>query len=204
MLGITHGMLVMGTRGLWGERLTDAELEELYARDIEVNQLERSVRRGVTIFLAGRESSPSLAAGLRLMSIVKDVERLGDYAKNFGELARLGDVPLAPSPERDALQEVAERVMALSDACPSIVDDEDVTAAQRSYEEGRSQCKACDELIVAVANSDATPLDAVRLAVGARHYKRVMAHLMNVLTGLLMPVHKLDFFDEEALPIAAE
>ena len=30
-----------------------------------------------------------------------------------------------------------------------------------------------------------------------RHYKRVAAHLLNVLSGIVMPLHKLDYYDEE-------
>ena len=37
------------------------------------------------------------------------------------------------------------------------------------------------------------------MVLGARHYKRILAHLMNVLSGVVMPLHKLDFFDEKHL-----
>jgi hypothetical protein len=30
-----------------------------------------------------------------------------------------------------------------------------------------------------------------------RHYKRSAGHATNVLTGLTMPIHALDYFDEE-------
>ena len=51
--------------------------------------------------------------------------------------------------------------------------------------------------VVAVAMS--TELDCntgVCLALLGRHYKRIAGHATNILTGLIMPVHKLDYLDE--------
>ncbi len=31
----------------------------------------------------------------------------------------------------------------------------------------------------------------------ARHFKRMTAHLMNVLTAVVMPVDRLDYWDED-------
>jgi phosphate uptake regulator len=203
MLEMTHSMLLDGTRGLWGDGLSSDDRASIYERDIRVNQFERSIRERVTFFLAGGDSSPNLSAALRLMSIVKDVERIGDYAKNLAELVALDGDPIGSTDEREALMAIAQRVEALSAATLPALVEEDGDEAQRLYEEGRAICRACDDLIVAVARSEATACDAVRLAVGARHYKRVAGHLMNVLSGLLMPLHKLDFFDEEHLAATA-
>ncbi len=39
--------------------------------------------------------------------------------------------------------------------------------------------------------------DAVARALLYRYLKRINAHSMNVLTSLVMPLHRLDFYDEK-------
>jgi hypothetical protein len=34
---------------------------------------------------------------------------------------------------------------------------------------------------------------------GARFYKRIAAHVLNVLSSVVMPLHKLDYYDEKRL-----
>jgi len=60
--------------------------KELYERDIEINQAERSIRKQIVehlTFQPGQGVNQSLV----LMSIVKDAERIGDYCKNIVEVA---------------------------------------------------------------------------------------------------------------------
>ena len=37
----------------------------------------------------------------------------------------------------------------------------------------------------------------------ARFYKRIAAHVLNVLSSVVMPLHKLDYYDEKRLAEAA-
>ena len=37
-----------------------------------------------------------------------------------------------------------------------------------------------------------------------RFYKRLGAHLLNILTSVVMPLHKLDFYDERVASLAKE
>ena len=58
---------------------------DLYARDIRVNKTERRIRRQIVEHLAIRPGG-DVPACLVLMSLVKDVERIGDYCKNLYEV----------------------------------------------------------------------------------------------------------------------
>ena len=65
----------------------DARIEiDIYAKDQLINAYEREVRRKVLTHLA-LTSSQSIAAGLALVSIVVDIERIGDLTKNIVDLA---------------------------------------------------------------------------------------------------------------------
>ena len=61
---------------------------DIYAMDKKINEFERDVRRKVMTHLAisGREN---LGSGLILVSVVIDIERIGDYTKNIYDLAFL-------------------------------------------------------------------------------------------------------------------
>ena len=59
---------------------------DIYAMDKKINEFERDVRRKVMTHLAvsGRND---LGSGLILVSVVIDIERIGDYTKNIYDLA---------------------------------------------------------------------------------------------------------------------
>ena len=64
----------------------------VYNLDIEVNKLERSIRKRVITHLS--LSGSEVEYCLLLMSIVKDAERIGDYIKNISEVSDLGGSPV--------------------------------------------------------------------------------------------------------------
>ena len=59
---------------------------DIYAMDRKINRFERDVRRKVMTHLAvgGKDD---LGSGLILVSVVIDIERIGDYTKNIYDLA---------------------------------------------------------------------------------------------------------------------
>ena len=59
---------------------------DIYAMDKKINQFERDVRRKVTTHLAV-SGNEDLGSGLILVSVVIDIERIGDYTKNIYDLA---------------------------------------------------------------------------------------------------------------------
>ena len=38
------------------------------------------------------------------------------------------------------------------------------------------------------------------LVLGARFYKRIGGHVLNVLSSVVMPLHKVDYYDEDDIP----
>jgi phosphate uptake regulator len=71
---------------LTGRRRRGDVNDELRATDQKVNRLEREIRRELVVHASvfGAIDTPAV---LVYMSIVKDVERVGDYAKNLVDLA---------------------------------------------------------------------------------------------------------------------
>jgi len=85
MLEGDHEMFLAASSSL--REHDDARIElNIYAKDQMINAYEREVRRKVMTHLAV-QSSRNIAAGLALVSIVIDIERIGDLTKNIVDLA---------------------------------------------------------------------------------------------------------------------
>jgi phosphate uptake regulator len=198
MLRVAQQMLHEASEVYWGRHQTPEQRTGLYALDIEVNKLERAIRKRIAAHLSGR-AQQDVPYGLLMMSLVKDVERLGDYAKNLSEVA----VFCATRPKDDELtgelQEIASSTQALAQECVEVFEASDRERAQVLTVEGRSVAKRCDELVLQVATSQYAASEAVYVTLGARFYKRIEGHLLNVLSSVIMPLHKLDYYDEDVL-----
>ena len=81
---------------------------ELRATDHRVNEAEREIRRELVVH-AGVHGGIDTPAILVYMSIVKDVERIGDYAKNLFDIAADG-VAIVEGPHAAELQRLRDEV----------------------------------------------------------------------------------------------
>ena len=61
---------------------------------------------------------------------------------------------------------------------------------------GRMAGKRCDNLLVELAKSDFNAAETTSMVLLPRFYKRLGGHLLNVLSSVIMPLHKVDFYDE--------
>jgi phosphate transport system protein len=171
----------------------------IYKQDVKVNKLERSIRKQVIAHLSLAGNSASLPYCLLLMSLVKDVERIGDYAKNLAEVPDYHPGPLPDDELVEELREIRKGVEAAFEASAEVFEASDHERAVALIREGRDLAHRCDTLVERVAHSgyDAGATTAVIL--GTRYYKRIGAHVLNVLSSVVMPLHKLDYYDEDEL-----
>ena len=65
--------------------------------------------------------------------------------------------------------------------------------------QGRDITHRCDVLLSRVARSDYDAATTTAVVLGTRFYKRISAHLLNILSSVVMPLHKLDYYDEKLL-----
>jgi phosphate transport system protein len=170
----------------------NTELREL---DHKVNTLEREIRRALVVHATVRQQldTPGL---LVYMSIVKDVERVGDYAKNLLDLARDG-ARFGDLEDAAHWRDLAASVEAHIEQVGAAFLAHDDSHARRLIGPSTTFLQDFDRRVSAlVTGADARP-QAVARALAYRYIKRVVAHLLNVLSAVVMPVHKLDYFDED-------
>jgi phosphate uptake regulator len=172
----------------------------IYKQDIQLNKLQRRVRKQVITHLTLSTGQGHAAYGLLLMSLVKDVERIGDYCKNLVEIYDEGGGPL-PGDENEAeLREIRAIVEESLQAADRVFTQNDTPTALDLMRQGRDVNRRCDALVTRIAQSDYDAATTTTLILGTRYYKRIQSHLLNVLSGVVMPLHKVDYYDEEALP----
>jgi len=198
MLELTQEMILEASDVYWGRDMTPQQRTALYKKDVKVNKLERRVRKQIIAHLTGPQVH-AVPYALLIMSLVKDAERLGDYAKNLLEVRDLIDKEFPNDARVSELREVRSSVETLVREAADVFKRGDVERATELTVEGRSVSKRCDDLIRKVAAGNYRGDIAVALTLGARFYKRIQGHLLNLLSGVIMPLHKLDYFDEESL-----
>jgi phosphate uptake regulator len=182
----TSTLLAGGDAAEVGPKLRDT--------DAQVNELEREIRRELVVH-ASVHGAGDIAAVLVYMSIVKDVERIGDYAKNIYDLAA-GGVDFGAVSDRPTMLEYRDRTAEMITEAGVIFAEDDQERAHALLNEADTMLDAFDELVNALVVSDGIARDAVPRALFYRHLKRIVAHLMNLLSAVVVPVVRLDYLDE--------
>ena len=200
MLQITLEMTTRAGDIFFENKNTPEERTRIYEQDVRVNQLERSIRKRVVAHLSVPGNTQDVPYSLLLMSLVKDVERIGDYAKNLAELV---DIRSGPLPDDELVSELKEIRRGVGDAFQSTLDifaTSDSERAMQYIRQGRDLAHRCDSLIqrVAAANHDAATTAVLVLC--SRYYKRIGGHALNILSSVVMPLHKIDYYDEDEIP----
>ncbi|HSM02328.1 MAG TPA: PhoU domain-containing protein [Acidimicrobiia bacterium] len=169
---------------------------EVRTTDIRVNKAERAVRRELVVHVSVRGAKADLPMVLATMSIVKDVERIGDYAKNVWDLTAEG-IDFSSAPDRDDLVAWRSRTSSAIGDVARVFQDRDTAAAHEMIKAFDEILDECDERITSQLTSPESPREAVPRALLFRYLKRIYAHLMNVLSSLVMPLDRLDYYDED-------
>ncbi|MEE8348694.1 MAG: PhoU domain-containing protein [Acidobacteriota bacterium] len=199
MLQLAHEMILTAGAVFFGQKISPEDRDNLYQQDIRVNQSERSIRKQVVAHLSVQGHRLDIPFCLLLMGLVKDVERMGDYAKNILELADFSPDQFPDDEAVKELQSIRHGVEDLFKTALVILSSSESDQALSLIREGRKIAQRSDELIESVARSDYDASTTTALVLGTRYYKRVGGHLLNVVSSVVMPLHKVDYFDEDEI-----
>ena len=199
MLALTSDMTRVAGGIYFAGAASGEERDRIYKEDVEVNKLERTIRKQVVAHLSIRRNTSDLPYCLFLVSLVKDVERIGDYAKNLTEVMDFRPGPLPDDEIIGELQGIRRRVEERFRATPEVVGGSNRERASALIQDGRTVAKECEKLIARIAGSDYDARTAAATVLGTRYYKRIGGHLLNVLSSVVMPLHKVDYFDEDEI-----
>lgn len=197
MIDLVESTFEAATGALLGKtEIADAK-EMIYKTDIKVNKTERNIRKDLVKHLAVNPRGDAPAC-LILMSVSKDAERAGDYCKNLLEVAGMLREPMANLKYADDVREMIGQVRAAFGKTRQAFAEDDQTLGHEVIVEETQIAKRSDALVEKVAGDDSlTVNEAVCLALTFRFLKRVNAHLGNIASSVVMPLHKIDYFDEK-------
>ena len=169
---------------------------DIHNADKSVNRSERDVRKKVMTHLVV-SGGTNLASGLSLVSVVVDIERIGDYTKNIYDLAVHHPLRLQGGPVEEKLQKIEASVTADFKGMIEVFKDRDEDKARvimNNYKEGLSD--ACEEIsnsILSGAVSGLDSSDASALSLYARFLKRIASHSRNIVTSVVNPFHRIGY-----------
>jgi phosphate uptake regulator len=168
---------------------------DIGALDKKLNAFERDVRRKVMTHLSLTRST-DISSGLILVSIVIDLERIGDYAKNIYQIAQAHPSRLNAGPIEDQVKEI-ETVAADHFKRSMIAFKEgDVEAARElmsSYKADISSVCADLERQLVAGEVDLPAAEAVAVALYLRFIKRISSHARNLVSAIVNPFPRIGY-----------
>ncbi len=182
------------TDALFGGGKSKETKREVRSTDREINVAQQDVRRDLMVHASVQETV-DLPLVLAYMSTVKDAERIGDYSKNVYDLVRYG-ADFEHAEDRDELAAYRDRVSHLIGEAAEAFAAKDTERAQQLINKADGFLDDYDARVKAMVQWEGTASDAVSRALYFRFLKRITAHVMNFLTSLVMPVDRLDYYDE--------
>lgn len=196
MLGIDKEMFDASVKSLREQETSEVNID-IYKRDHEINRLEQQVRKKVLTHLAV-SGQAELTPGLTLVSIISDIERVGDYTKNIYELAKEHPKQLHGGDWDEAMTRMEQKVSDSFEALIQALRESNTDKAQRIINDMTEVKKTCDESIseLLTKKQKFETQEAVALALYLRYLKRVAAHIQNVTSTIVNPFHLIKYRDE--------
>ncbi len=174
----------------------EKEKEDIYKKDRELNELQVGVRRKVLEHLA-LNPAQDITPALTLITIVKDIERIGDYSKNVIELAHRYPDPLKGGyiEEIKAMERKVQENF--QKAIKSFIDG-DRDKGREVMESHAVIARECEEMIDKIMEDETLSAKlAVIYVLLIRYLKRVSAHVKNVASSVVNPFPRVDYKPEE-------
>ena len=173
------------------------EAQEIYNIDQKINHFEISIRRKVLEHISISAEQDTTAA-LVLTTISVDIERIGDYAKNFMELWELYGKSLTDIPMFDRLEQICNNILKMFENTISSFKNADSETALKVMELHVINSKNCEEIIAALVRTPTSTKSfdsnqEVLVALAARYFKRTSAHLKNIASSTINPFDRIGY-----------
>ena len=194
MLDLTHKMFLQAKQVLRETEHTNLDFD-IHNEDNEVNKYQREVRKDVFNHLVLTEGE-QLSSGLVLVSIVIDIERIGDYTKNIIDLAQNHPRRLHGGNFEDDLVRIEQAVLENFRRTIDVFKNSDEEAAIQLLKEFKWISKLSDDCLYSLVKEtdpSITSGSAVTLSLYFRSLKRINSHLRNVTTSVVNPFHRIGY-----------
>ena len=195
MLEIDREMFNESIKSLRTSDTTDIPID-IYAMDKKINQFERDVRRKVMTHLAvsGKED---LGSGLILVSVVIDIERIGDYTKNIYDLAVQHPNKLHAGKFEEILLNIENSTKDFLNKAIDTFKEQNIEMARQLMIDYKTDIssKSNDVVnsILSGENEEFSSNTAGALCLYARYLKRIAAHSRNLVSSIVNPFERIGY-----------
>ena len=173
-----------------GKLLEEGGDVDIGQSDEDINVGERMVRRMVFQHIMVNPQQ-DLPAGLSLISIVHDVERIGDYAKSLLELNQWLNLCAAEGRYATMCRDIHGQIMPFFGLTLRALRDSDPDAAREVMKKHLDVKKRTDEVVKVAMEDEDAGRDAVLFTLTSRYLRRVSGHLSNVSSSVVNPLDQL-------------
>ena len=180
---------------LLGDTNLETVREDLYNTDKAINELHREVRREMIIHSAVNSRNLDIPLLLSYMTMSKDIERIGDYCKNLFEIAETGN-SFAKGDDLDTYMELKNDIGKLIVYLQACLNLDDESKVQDLITLGSSLNNDLDEKITALLEDKEKIQYPVATTLFYRYLKRIVSHIVNAATAIIMPTDQIDYLDE--------
>jgi phosphate transport system protein len=195
MLEMAEDMFELVLKAMVEEAHADC-VDRISRMDQMLNVQQQGIRKKVFEHLAVSRGS-DLLMGLVLTSVVIDLERIGDYTKNIGEMVCLLPAKMDFGPYAERYESVVSRTRALFEKTRTAFESSDPEAARNHAEFYHGIKNDIDGMLREVVRTD-EPQETVEkwvlgMAFLLRYLKRAAAHLKNICTAVSNPFPAIGF-----------
>jgi len=168
------------------------ERENIYAIDKKLNALEIDVRKKILVHLSINPSQ-DITPSLILVTIVVDIERLGDYSKNLIEVSHKYPKPLKGK-YIEKIKDLEEKVQIYFKKTIEIYKEQKGESGKEVMEKLSELVDECQDLLEElIEDNSLSSKEGIIYSLLVRHLKRVSSHVRNVCSGIVNPFYHLGY-----------
>lgn len=168
------------------------EKENIYAIDKKLNALEIDVRKKILEHLSINPSQ-NITPSLVLVTIVVDIERLGDYSKNLIEVSHKYPKPLKGK-YIEKIKDLEKRVQIYFKKTIEIYKEQTKESGKEITEKLSELVVECQDLLEELIEDDSlNSKEGIIYSLLVRHLKRVSSHVRNVCSSIVNPFYRLGY-----------
>lgn len=178
------------------EEVSPDVLVNVKKMDEKLNHEHCSVRKKIYEHLSISRGD-DLFRSLVLLSVIDDVERIGDYSKNIGDIIEMVPGKLDFGKYESDFEQIKTETIELFDLTRQAFADSDETIAARvarNYGEISKTCKGIlREVMAQATKEEKVPSFYMYLVLMLRYLRRVGAHLSNISSTVINPFHRIGY-----------
>jgi len=192
MLVIARNMYNIAMSVLLNKEKSQADLYEM---DRGLNAIQMDVRRKILEHLSINPAM-DITASLILITIVIDIERLGDYSKNVLDLSNKIGRKLDGG-YFDDIRVLRDEVEPLFDETIEVISEINAEKGKNVMQKCTDIATRCETLIDHLFEDELGVKDAIIATLLLRYIKRVASHLKNVASSVVNPFARLGYKPKE-------